>query len=98
MGKLGAAGASSPLVYTQKSPDNTPQVHKRKTSSFKITKSSAIKQDEFGTFSASVLADRRYSPKKSRDKSIEASSSANLHNLLQSQHQNKQQQNIIANV
>ena len=66
--KAAASGtiAGSPLVYSQQAShmvENTPQVHKRKTS-FKMAKSSTSKQEDFGSFTASVLVDRRYSPVK----------------------------------
>ena len=72
--------AASPLVYNQKSTliENTPQVHKRKAS-FKVNKSGAgtaaagadattqatTTQNHIGSFTQSVLADKRYSPVKS---------------------------------
>ena len=88
------ADGCSPLVYNANSKliENTPQVHKRKAS-FKMVKSVTSKQDEFGTFTSSVLDGNRYSGAKPRDashvKSIEAGGSSgtsgsgkNLHNLL----------------
>ena len=45
-------------------------MHKRKTS-FKMAKSSTSKQEDFGSFTTSVLVDKRYSPVKQPKEAVQ---------------------------